>query len=82
MNAISIIPAIPTDWLAHSGVVPAGNGYRTHVKTVLHKASEGSYHPFVVHTAYENDIGEWAYEQGSYCFTEEEGRTIFAKRNK
>lgn len=73
------IPAIPSDWIAHSGVQPAGNGLRTHVKAVLHKCS--GYHPFVVHTAYEYK-GEWAYERGDYCKTEEEGIKAFAARQK
>jgi hypothetical protein len=72
-------PPIPADWIAHSGVIAAGNGYRTHVKTVLHKASAGSYHPFVLHTAYEYN-GAWSYEQGSYCMTKEEGMEGFNAR--
>jgi len=71
------IPAIPSDWILHSGVIPAGDGYRTRVKTVLHKCS--GYHPFVVHSAYEYN-GEWSYEQGTYCKTEEEGIAAFWKR--
>lgn len=73
------VPAIPSDWIAHSGVQLAGNGLRTHVKAVLHKCS--GYHPFVVHTAYEYQ-GEWAYERGTYCMTEAEGIKAFAERQK
>ena len=73
------VPAIPADWIAHSGMVLAGNGLRTHVKAVLHKV--GGYHPYVVHTAYvSND--EWCYERGTYCKTEEEGIKAFAGRQK
>jgi hypothetical protein len=70
------IPTIPTDWIAHSGIIPEGNGFRTRVHKVLHSASAGSYHPFVVHRAYVVD-GRWAYESGRYCMTLEEGRKVF-----
>jgi hypothetical protein len=57
------IPEIPADWISHTGIIPAGNGYRTRVKKVLHKTD--GFHPFVIHTAYEYQ-GRWAYERGSY----------------
>ena len=76
-KATTTIPAIPSDWLAHSGVIPAANGYRTRIKAVLHPCA--GYHPFVVHTAYECD-GRWAFEQGDYCKTEDEGVQKFIKR--
>jgi hypothetical protein len=57
-------------------VIPAGGGYRTHVKTVLHRASEGSYHPYVIHTAYENN-GSWSYERGIYCLDLDEAMTKY-----
>lgn len=66
-NKTITLPAIPADWIAHTGVIPAGNGYRTHVKKVLHTVS--GYHPFVIHTAYEYE-GKWAYESGRYFSTE------------
>lgn len=75
------IPAIPEDWILHDGVIPAGNGYRTRVKTVLHAAHAGSPHPFVVHSAYEYN-GGWSYEHGTYCLTQEEGIAAFWKRTK
>ena len=69
MSNTITLPSIPTDWIAHSGIVPAGNGYRTHVKRVLHKVD--GYHKFVIHTAYEYE-GKWSYEHGRYFLTEEE----------
>ena len=70
------IPAIPSTWIAHTGVIPAGNGYRTRVEKVVHTVS--GYHPFVIHTAYEYD-GAWAYEQGHYFKTEAEALAAFNK---
>jgi len=81
MSNTITIPAIPSDWLAHSGVIPAGNGRGTRICAVLHKASLESYHPFVVHAAYENN-GVWAFERGDYCMTEAEGIKAFAARQK
>jgi hypothetical protein len=78
-NNTITIPAIPKDWITHSGVIPAGNGYRTRVKAVLHTST--GMHPFVVHTAYEYE-GAWAYERGTYCLTEEEGMRAFQDRSK
>lgn len=76
MSNTTTIPSIPKTWIAHTGVIPAGNGYRTRVKKVLHTVS--GYHPFVIHTAYEYN-GEWAYECGSYFSTEEAAVTAFNK---
>lgn len=68
------IPAIPSNWIAHTGVVPAGNGYRTRVQKVLHTVS--GYHPFCIHRAYEYE-GKWAYEYGHYFMTEAEALKAF-----
>jgi hypothetical protein len=75
-NKSVTIPAIPSNWIAHSGVIPAGNGYRTRVQKVLHTVS--GYHPFVIHTAYEYD-GKWAYESGSYFKDEASALAAFNK---
>jgi hypothetical protein len=77
MSATITIPAIPADWISHTGIIPAGNGYRTHVRKVLH-SSQSQYHPWVIHSAYVNDRGEWAYEQGDYCETLEEAKNKWA----
>jgi hypothetical protein len=71
------IPSIPSNWIAHSGITPAGNGYRTHVRKVLHTVEYG-YHKFVIHTAYD-DNGKWAYENGRYFETEDAALTAFNK---
>jgi len=63
------IPAIPAEWIAHSGIIPAGNGLLTHVKTVLHKST--GYHPYVIHTASERQ-NAWSYGSGKYFLTLEE----------
>jgi hypothetical protein len=70
------IPAIPSNWIAHSGVLPAGNGYRTRVEKVLHTVP--GYHPFCIHLAYEYE-GKWAYESGRYFKTEDEALAAFNK---
>jgi hypothetical protein len=76
MSNTITIPAIPSNWLAHSGIRPAGNGYRTRVEKVLHTVS--GYHPFVIHTAYEYD-GKWAYESGRYFKDEASALAAFEK---
>lgn len=73
-NSITI-PTIPSNWIAHSGVIPADNGYRTHVKKVLHTVDYG-YHKFVIHQAYES-YGEWSYAHGQYFLTESEALAAF-----
>lgn len=70
------VPAIPSDWIAHTGIIPAGNGFRTHVRKVLHKCD--GYMPFVIHTAFESN-GKWAYERGSYFFNQSDAETAFNK---
>lgn len=79
MNNTISFPTIPADWIIHSGVQLAGNGFITHVQAVLHKCS--GYYPFVVHTAYEHG-GEWSYGHGTYCMTLAEGTAAFAERRK
>jgi hypothetical protein len=49
------------------------------VETVLHDAQPGSYHPFVLHRAYEYN-GKWSYEHGTYFFTLEEAMKAFKER--
>ena len=66
-------------WHAHTPVLPAANGTRTMVETVLHDAQPGSYHPFVLHRAYEYN-GKWSYEHGTYFFTLEEAMKAFKER--
>lgn len=70
------IPSIPADWIAHTGIIPAGNGYRTRVQKVLH--SVAGYHPYCIHTAYEYE-GKWAYENGSYFKDEASALAAFNK---
>lgn len=74
-NKTISIPAIPANWIAHSGVRPAGNGYRTHVKKVLHPVD--GYHPFCIHAAYEYN-GAWEYENGRYFKNESDALTAFS----
>jgi len=38
-NKSVTIPAIPSNCIAHSGIIPAGNGYCTRVEKVLHTVS-------------------------------------------
>jgi hypothetical protein len=75
-NKTLSIPTIPANWITHSGVLPAGNGYRTRVQKVLHTV--GGYHPFCIHTAYEYN-GEWAYECGRYFKDEVAALAAFEK---
>lgn len=76
-NKTITIPSIPSNWLAHTGVIPAANGYRTRVQKVLHTVDYG-YHKFVIHTAYEYN-GEWAYESGRYFKDEASALAAFNK---
>ena len=73
-NNTMTIPTIPADWIAYTGVIPAGNGYRTHIKRVVHKVD--GYLQFVIHTAYDYN-GEWCFEHGRYFKTEEEALAAF-----
>jgi hypothetical protein len=75
-NKTLTIPSIPANWIVHTGVLPAGNGYRTRVQKVLHTV--GGYHPFCIHTAYEYN-GEWAYECGRYFKDEAAALAAFEK---
>ena len=72
-----IVPNIPSDWIAHSGIIPAGNGFRTRVAKVLHKCD--GYMPYVIHRAYEYD-GKWAYEAGSYFLDLASAQTAYDKK--
>jgi hypothetical protein len=71
------IPATPSDWI-HFSPIKIQAGYRPRC-IVLHSAHAGSPHPYVVHRAYVVD-GKWAYEQGTYCLTVEEGEKAFSDR--
>jgi hypothetical protein len=78
MNTPTIqVPAIPADWIAHSGVIPAGNGLRTHVAKVLHTCD--GYMPYVIHRAFESN-GKWAYEGGQYFSDPKEAQTAYDKK--
>jgi hypothetical protein len=68
-------------WHAHTPILPAGRGTRTMVETVVHDAHPGSYHPFVIHQAYE-DNGNWSYAHGHYFFTLEAAMKAFEERTK
>jgi uncharacterized membrane protein YjdF len=74
MSNTITIPAIPSDWIRHTGIMPADGFTRTRVDRVLHRA-EG-YMPFVIHRAYVYE-GKWAYECGSYFLTEQEALNAF-----
>lgn len=70
------IPSIPSNWIAHSGVIPAENGYKTRVKKVLHTVP--GHHSYCIHTAYEYN-GEWSYECGHYFKDEAAALAAFEK---
>jgi hypothetical protein len=70
------IPSIPNDWITHTGILPAANGYVTRVKKVLRKV--GGFYPYAIHTAYESD-GKWNYEKGDYFPRLKEAQIEFSK---
>jgi hypothetical protein len=69
------IPNIPKNWIRHSDI-RIENGCRPRCK-VIRPWNEIT--PYVVHTAYVVD-GEWAYEQGDYCFTMEQAENKYDNR--
>lgn len=71
------IPVIPVSWIEHSGILLAGNGFRTCVHRVLHRVD--GYLEFAVHSAYVDDNNQWAYEGGRYFETEAGARNEFFK---
>jgi hypothetical protein len=75
-NKSITIPAIPSNWIAHSGIRPAGNGYVTRC-IVLHDV--GGYHPFCVHEAGVYD-GKWEYQRGDYFKDEKAALNRFNER--
>ena len=78
MPATITIPAIPTCWIAHTGILPAGDGFRTRVRKVLH-STDSEYTPYVIHQAFVNDKNEWAYSHGHYFKNIEEAKEEWAK---
>lgn len=71
------IPVIPASWIEYSGILLAGNGFRTRVNRVLHRIN--GHLEFAVHGAYVDDNNQWAYEGGRYFETEAAGRNEFFK---
>jgi hypothetical protein len=70
-------PSIPSDWIRHTPIVQP-SGTVPHC-LALHKAHEGSYHPFVSHVASFRDDA-WTYSNGNYFFTLDEAIAAFTKR--